>query len=65
MTKQFTVKEIGIFGFVMRGGDKETGDVDLLVEFEEPKGFFKFLVLEASIHNVPEDREKQRMEVRR
>ena len=46
LTKQFKVKEIGIFGSVVRGGDKETSDVDILVEFEEPIGFFKFLELE-------------------
>ena len=46
LTKQFKVKEIGIFGSVVRGEDKETSDVDILVEFEEPIGFFKFLELE-------------------
>jgi predicted nucleotidyltransferase len=46
LTKQFKVKEIGIFGSVVRGEDKETSDVDILVEFEEPIGLFKFLELE-------------------
>ncbi len=30
----------------MRGEEKEDSDVDLLVEFEKPIGFFKFLELE-------------------
>ncbi len=29
LTKQFKVKEIGIFGSVVRGEDKETSDVDI------------------------------------
>jgi predicted nucleotidyltransferase len=46
LTKQFKVKEIGIFGSIVRGEEKETSDVDILVEFKEPIGFFKFLELE-------------------
>ena len=57
LTKRFKVKEIGIFGSVVRGEDKETSDVDILVEFEEPIGFFKFLELEALIQNVLEGEE--------
>ena len=57
LTKQFKVREIGIFGSVVRGEDKETSDVDILVEFEEPIGFFKFLELEALIQNVLEGEE--------
>jgi predicted nucleotidyltransferase len=29
LTKQFKVKEIGIFGSVVRGEEKETSDVDI------------------------------------
>jgi predicted nucleotidyltransferase len=57
LTKQFKVKEIGIFGSVVRGEDKETSDVDILVEFVEPIGFFKFLELEDLIQKVLEDEE--------
>ncbi len=57
LTKQFKVKEIGIFGSVLRGEDKETSDVDILVGFEEPIGLFKFLELEALIQKILEDEE--------
>ncbi|MCK4735973.1 MAG: nucleotidyltransferase domain-containing protein [Methanophagales archaeon] len=57
LTKQFKVKEIGIFGSVVRGEDKDTSDVDILVEFEEPIGLFKFLELEDLIQKVPEGEE--------
>ena len=52
LTKQFKVKEIGIFGSVVRGEDTETSDVDILVEFEEPIGFFKFLELEEYLSDL-------------
>ncbi|MGB8217484.1 MAG: nucleotidyltransferase family protein [Candidatus Methanoperedens sp.] len=35
----YKVKKIGIFGSYARGEQKETSDVDVLVEFEEPVGF--------------------------
>ena len=52
LTKQFKVKEIGIFGSVVRGEDTETSDVDILVEFDEPIGLFKFLELEEYLSDL-------------
>lgn len=43
---KYKVKEIGVFGSVIRGELSEDSDIDILVEFEEPIGFFKFLELE-------------------
>lgn len=34
--KKFGVRRVGIFGSYARGEEKETSDVDVLVEFEEP-----------------------------
>lgn len=34
--KKFGVKRIGLFGSFARGEQKDTSDVDILVEFEEP-----------------------------
>jgi Predicted nucleotidyltransferases len=34
--KRFSVRKIGIFGSHVRGEEKETSDVDVLVEFEDP-----------------------------
>jgi len=34
--RRFSVRKIGIFGSHVRGEDKETSDVDVLVEFEDP-----------------------------
>ena len=52
LTKRFKVKEIGIFGSVVRGEEKETSDVDILVEFDEPIGLFKFLALEEYLSDL-------------
>jgi len=46
LKRNFKVKEIGIFGSFVRGEQKRGSDVDILVEFEEPIGFFQFLDLE-------------------
>jgi predicted nucleotidyltransferase len=43
---RYKVKEIGVFGSFVRGEQTEASDVDILVELEEPIGFFKFLELE-------------------
>jgi predicted nucleotidyltransferase len=34
--ERFHVKRIGLFGSFARGDEKETSDVDIMVEFEEP-----------------------------
>ncbi len=46
LKKKFKVKEIGIFGSYVRGEQKETSDVDILVEFEETPTLLEFVELE-------------------
>lgn len=46
LRREYKVKALGIFGSVVRGEAAEGSDIDILVEFEEPIGFFKFLELE-------------------
>lgn len=43
---RYMVKEIGIFGSVARGEQTASSDIDVVVEFSEPVGFFSFLDLE-------------------
>lgn len=52
LRERFRVKEIGIFGSYVRGGQKKRSDVDILVEFDEPIGFFKFLELEEYLEKL-------------
>jgi predicted nucleotidyltransferase len=49
---KYLVKEIGIFGSVARGDQTPSSDVDILVEFLEPVGFFAFLDLEDFLSNT-------------
>jgi hypothetical protein len=43
---RFHVIRIGIFGSVARGEQVDSSDIDILVEFSQPVGFFTFLELE-------------------
>ena len=46
LKEKFKVKSIGIFGSYVRGEQTKTSDIDMLVEFDAPVGFFKFIELE-------------------
>jgi predicted nucleotidyltransferase len=46
LRKKFKVKSLGVFGSYVRGEQKQGSDLDVLVEFEEPVGLFKFMRLE-------------------
>ncbi len=46
LKEKFKVKSIGIFGSYVRGEQTKTSDIDMLVEFGAPVGFFKFIELE-------------------
>lgn len=46
LSRKYKVKEIGIFGSWVSGGHNAKSDIDILVEFSEPVGFFAFLDLE-------------------
>ena len=43
MSERYHVVSIGVFGSVSRGEQKEGSDIDILVEFSQPVGFFTFL----------------------
>ncbi len=46
LKEKYNVKTLGIFGSYAKGKAGESSDLDILVEFEEPIGLFKFLELE-------------------
>ena len=50
--KRYKVKTLGVFGSYVRGEESENSDVDVLVEFDEPVGFFKFLELEEYLGGI-------------
>jgi predicted nucleotidyltransferase len=43
---EYKVKEIGLFGSVVRGEQSETSDIDLLVDFEEGADLIDHMRLE-------------------
>jgi hypothetical protein len=43
---EYGIKELGLFGSFARGEATAESDMDVLVEFARPIGFFKFLELE-------------------
>lgn len=48
----YFVKDIGVFGSIARDEDTELSDVDILVEFSKPVGFFKFIELEKYLSEI-------------
>ncbi len=45
IVEKYGVKEIGVFGSYLREEQKETSDVDILVEFKRPVGMLTFINL--------------------
>ncbi len=43
---KYHIKQLGVFGSVVRDEQTEKSDVDILVEFDSPVGFFDFVRLE-------------------
>ena len=51
LKEKFKVKDIGLFGSYAREEQSQTRDIDVLVDFEVPVGFFKFIELEDYLSN--------------
>ena len=49
---KYKVKEMWIFGSFVRGQQKKTSDVDILVDFEEVPDLFDFLELEKYVEKI-------------
>jgi predicted nucleotidyltransferase len=52
LAQRYYVKQIGLFGSFARGEQSKTSDVDILVEFSQPIGLFKFLELEERLESA-------------
>lgn len=46
LREKYQVEKLGIFGSVARGENTANSDIDILVEFKNPVGFFHFIRLE-------------------
>lgn len=54
LKEKYKVKDIGVFGSYVRGEEKSSSDLDVLVEFNGRIGFFKFLELEEYLQELLE-----------
>ena len=45
LRREYSVERIGLFGSYASGDQKEDSDVDILVDFARPVGFFRFVNL--------------------
>lgn len=52
LAHNYKVKQLGIFGSVIRGKDTAKSDVDILVSFFRPPGLFDFIRLEDYLSEV-------------
>jgi predicted nucleotidyltransferase len=52
LKKKYNVKYIGIFGSFVRGQQKKTSDIDILVEFDRPIDLFEFIKLEDELSRL-------------
>ena len=50
--KRFGVSEIGVFGSWVRGEQKETSDIDVLVDFDRFVGLFELMELQDYLEEV-------------
>ena len=52
LTKQFGVKSLQLFGSVARNEATSSSDVDLLVEFDRPVGYFGLFALQDYLESL-------------
>lgn len=52
LDREFKIKNIGIFGSFVRGEQGKGSDLDILVEFRDKIGLFKFLELEEFLEKL-------------
>ncbi len=52
LAEKYGVKNLSVFGSYVRGEQKNDSDLDVLVEFGQPTGFFKFLELEEYLAEI-------------
>jgi len=50
--REYKVKEIGIFGSIVRGEQKKRSDIDILVEYYELPDLLKLIELERRLQRI-------------
>jgi uncharacterized protein len=52
LQRRFGVKSLALFGSVARDAATETSDVDVLVEFDRPTGYFGLISLQKQLEDM-------------
>ncbi len=52
LKEQFGVSQLGLFGSFVRGEQNPESDLDILVDFDEPVGLFKFMDLNDQLEKL-------------
>ena len=52
LKEQFGVSQLGLFGSFVRGEQNPESDLDILVDFDEPVGLFKFMDLNDQLEEL-------------
>ena len=52
LRQRYPIKSLGIFGSYIRGEENEGSDLDILIEFDTPIGFFKYMTLEDELSKI-------------
>lgn len=50
--ERFGVSEIGVFGSFVRGEEKETSDIDVLVDFDRPIDLFGLMEMQEFLEEI-------------
>ncbi|MCS7164256.1 MAG: nucleotidyltransferase family protein [Thermodesulfovibrio sp.] len=54
LREKYNVREISLFGSYVRGEQKDTSDIDILVEFEKPVSLLQIASLENYLSDLTE-----------
>ena len=52
LTQEYGISEIGIFGSYVRGEEKATSDLDILVQVDKKMGLLRFIKIENYLSDI-------------
>jgi len=52
LKEEYNVERLGVFGSTVRGEQTSKSDVDILIDFSRPIGFFRFIQLEGLLSKI-------------
>ena len=52
LSEQYHITRIGVFGSVTKGTQTDDSDIDILVEFSDSPGLFRFIEIEAFLSDT-------------